>query len=128
MRILVLLAISTSFGFVAEAHGSCGEFLIIITGNETGCWDAKVDAPGVILDEEWKSSFFYAKDAYCNGFGAVRFRAAMDADVTVKIRQKTTIIEAPIVIQQYCNSQTPDFFIVIILASALFAGIMAVKT
>jgi len=125
--LVFLLVISAPFAFVAEARGTCSEFVVIITGNETGCWDVKIDAPGVILDEEWKSSFFYAKGAYCAGNGAVPFRPSMDAEGSVKIRRNGTILEAPIAVERDCPPRPAGFFAVIIIISALFAGVIVAK-
>ncbi|HLD84039.1 MAG TPA: hypothetical protein VI979_04265 [archaeon] len=129
MRALVfLLMASASFAFNATATGTCGDVSVMLRGNETGCWDVKIDAPGIVLDEEWKSSFFYAKDAYCNGNGTAKFRPAFDGtEGAIKIRQNNTIIELPFIMGRNCPARPPNFLAVIVLISAMFAGIFVFK-
>ncbi|MBI4014345.1 MAG: hypothetical protein HY365_00120 [Candidatus Aenigmarchaeota archaeon] len=127
----VMILSSAAYAFTASAAGECGEFFIALNGGEKGCWDVKVDAPGKILNGgTWEDSFFYSKNAYCNGYGSVRFRTGETGDVpaTIRIRQNSTTEENNILMAQAC---VPDDRTVLIaalaVAIALFYAVAAFR-
>lgn len=119
----LLFLSSVAYAFTASAMGECGEFFIALSGGEKGCWDVKVDAPGKINDGgTWKDSFFYARNAYCNGYGSVAFRSGETGDVhaAIKIRQNGTAGENNILLTQTC---APDNKAIFIAASAVIVAL-----
>jgi|SRR3989344_2042702 len=133
MRLAVALLVlsSITYAFTASAVGECGEFFIMLNGSEKGCWDVKVDAPGKINDgDAWKDSFFYAKNAYCNGYGSVRFRTGETGDVpaAIRIRQNSTTEENNILMAQACAPDNRAILIAALtVAIALFYAVAAFR-
>ena len=120
----LLLPCSHAADFIAiRSEGSCSEYTLHLSGTLSGCWDVKIDAPGSIYDGQWKNSFFYAKDAFCNGTGTALFHFSEKGNISalVKLRQNNSEFRTSLFIEQRCDQENNDVFIPSIAAMVLIA-------
>lgn len=108
-----------------SSAGTCHKFTIEITAPLEGCWDAKINAPGRLLHgEQWKHSFFYVEDAFCDGSGLVEadFYDNGDFYSKLKLRQGNNIIEQDFFLDQKCPEElrTDEIFLIVIFVIEIF--------
>jgi hypothetical protein len=135
-----------SFSFIVHADdivivadGTCHDFDVnVFASLPAGCYDVKIDAPGLVLDnEQWRSSFFYIDDALCMSPGSanahVKIKLANDENTlaTLKLRHDSKIYEKQFIIYQNCDMHdeyvavAATMSILIILAGiAFYCGYM----
>ena len=113
-------------------EGTCGEFIISIEDEKEGCWDVKIESPGQILDKtEWKDSFFYSANAFCDGKGEIQFRTGSiekEINGVIKLRQNSTINEEQFTITQSCeNSYNMLFITAFVIIFILAISVMILR-
>ena len=118
-----------------QAKGTCKEFDIIINAQLDGCWDAKIEAPAMVLHADgWKSSFFYVNNELCAPRTQTKLRIMLgtkdDITATLKLRQNDTIIEKDFAINQSCPIEltNEEFLLVVAAIIAILALGIAIYT
>lgn len=101
--------------------GTCREFTVaVFSADLKGCYDIKIDAPGLIRNgDDSSSSYYYAENAFCNGYGNVDFLLLSDdtTNAKLKLRSNDGVYEKDFVLYQFCEED--DSAAVAALASAL---------
>jgi hypothetical protein len=123
LALLFLLPITHA---IVNVEGTCNEFIISIEEEREGCWDIKVDSPGQVLGEEWKSSFFYVDSSFCDGEGQITFipETRENVDSVIKLRQNSTVDEVPFIIKQNCQDNTDLLFPIIGIIMVILAVVI----
>lgn len=104
--------------------GKCHDFTVtVVAQNLTGCYDIKIDVPGIIKNEDnWRSTFFYIGNALCAPSSAqVQVRLSSDESVnaTVKLRSNNKIYEKDFTFYQDCDLPNNRTVLLYGLGSAL---------
>ena len=121
---ITLSAITIAQEISVETKGTCKEFDIIINAQLDGCWDAKIEAPAMVLHADgWKSSFFYVNNELCAPRTQTKLRIMLgtkdDIVATLKLRQNDTIIEKDFAINQSCPIELSNQEALLVVATII---------
>jgi len=129
--LLFCLSSSITYAISVDVSGTCINFDITISADVEGCWDVKIDTDARVLHaDEWKSAFFYVKDALCHPDNSATLKIRMNTHNNVtaiaKLRQNKTLIAEEFSINQDCPplvSNEEMFIILILIITAVLSGI-----
>jgi hypothetical protein len=124
LSIFLLTSITFAQEINVETKGTCKEFEIAINAQLDGCWDAKIEAPAMVLHPDgWKSSFFYVNNALCAPEKETNLKIRLDTKddivASFKLRQNETIIERNFEIKQNCASELTDEEMLLVVATII---------
>lgn len=127
-----LVLSSITIAISVDVSGTCIDFDVTVSADVDGCYDVKIDTDAKVLhsDGNWRSAFFYVKDALCSpdNYTTLKIRMNTYDNVTAiaKLRQNKTLIAEEFSINQSCPpliSNEEIFLILIVVMITTISGI-----